>query len=195
MRLWVPIVTLSFGLALAMQTWAAYGQHHAAKPKGPQAKTDAQLIASAMSAAPAAVSRDATIIAVDAEGKLRTLREGRGAFTCVPDDASTPGNDPMCLDRQALEWFKALLAHEKPPEGQVWFAYMLKGGSDASNDDPFATEPPTGKKWVQTGPHVMIGGPGIAKMLDSYPTTADDTRKPYVMFGGTPYEHLMIPVR
>jgi hypothetical protein len=32
-------------------------------------------------------------------------------------------------------------------------------------------------------------------MLDSYPTTADDTRKPYVMFGGTPYEHLMIPVR
>jgi hypothetical protein len=74
-------------------------------------------------------------------------------------------------------------------------AAMLKGGSDASNDDPFATEPPTGKKWVQTGPHVMIGGPGITKMLDTYPTTADDTRKPYVMFGGPPYEHLMMPVR
>ena len=36
---------------------------------------------------------------------------------------------------------------------------MLKGGSDASNDDAFASEPPAGKKWVQTGPHVMIGGP------------------------------------
>jgi hypothetical protein len=83
----------------------------------------------------------------------------------------------------------------KPPEGLVWLAYMLKGGSDASNDDPFASEPPTGKKWVQTGPHVMIGGPGIVKMLDSYPASADDTRKPYVMFGGTPYEHLMVPVR
>jgi hypothetical protein len=41
----------------------------------------------------------------------------------------------------------------------------------------------------------MIGGPGIVKMLDSYPVTADDKRKPYVMFGGTPYEHLVGPVR
>ena len=94
-----------------------------------------------------------------------------------------------------LEWFKALLAHEKPPEGKIWFAYMLKGGSDASNDDPFASEPATGKKWVQTGPHVMVGGPGITKMLDSYSASADDTRRPYIMFGGTPYEHVMLPVQ
>jgi hypothetical protein len=186
--------------ALVLSAFSLYGapavaQHHAAKPKAEKPKSDAELIASALSAAPAAVSKDATIVAVGPDGKLRTLREGRGAFTCVPDDASTPGNDPMCLDRHGMEWLKALLAHEKPPEGLVWLAYMLKGGSDASNDDPFASEPPTGKKWVQTGPHVMIGGPGIVKMLDSYPTTADDTRRPYVMFGGTPYEHLMVPVR
>jgi hypothetical protein len=173
----------------------AVAQHHAAKPKAPKPKTDAQLIASAMSAAPPAISRDATIVAVGADGKLRTLREGTGAFTCVPDDPSTPGVDPMCLDRNGFEWFKALLAHEKPPEGKIWFAYMLKGGSDASNESPFASEPSAGKKWVQTGPHVMVGGPGIVKMLDSYPATADDTRKPYVMFGGTPYEHLMAPVQ
>ena len=182
-----------FGFGLYATT--AVAQHHASKQKAPKPRTDAELITSAMSAAPLAVSKDATIVAAGADGKLRTLREGRGAFTCVPDDPNTPGNDPMCLDRHGMEWFKAWLAHEKPPEGQVWFAYMLKGGSDASNDDPFASEPPPGKKWVQTGPHVMIGGPGIVKMLDSYPATADDTRKPYVMFGGTPYEHLMVPVR
>jgi hypothetical protein len=72
---------------------------------------------------------------------------------------------------------------------------MLTGGSDASNADPYATEPPAGKKWVQTGPHVMIGGLGIAKMLDSYPTSADDTRKPFIMFGGTPYEYLILQVQ
>ena len=186
--------------ALAVSSFCLYSgcavaQHHASKQKAEKAKTDAELIASALSAAPPSVSKDATIMAVGPDGKLRTLREGQGAFTCVPDDPSTPGNDPMCLDRHAMEWFKALLAHEKPPEGLVWLAYMLKGGSDASNNDPFASEPPTGKKWVQTRPHVMIGGPGIVKMLDSYPATADDTRKPYVMFGGTPYEHLMVPVR
>jgi hypothetical protein len=173
----------------------AVAQHHAAKQKAQKPKMDAELIASAMSAAPSAVSKDATIVAVGSDGKLRTLRQGPGAFTCVPDDPNTPGNDPMCLDRNGFEWFKALLAHEKPPEGKIWLAYMLKGGSDASNDDPFASEPATGKKWVQTGPHVMIGGPGITKMLDSYPATADDTRKPYIMFGGTPYEHVMFPVQ
>ena len=187
------IVLVAFGFGLYAATAAA--QHHGATPKTPKPKTDAELIASAMSAAPPVISRDATIVAVGADGKLRTLREGKGAFTCLPDDPSTPGVDPMCLDRNGFEWFKALLAKEKPPEGKIWLAYMLKGGADASNDDPFATEPPTGKKWVQTGPHVMIGGPGVTKMLDSYPTTADDTRKPYMMFGGTPYEHLMMPVR
>ena len=101
----------------------------------------------------------------------------------------------MCLDRNGLDWLKALLAHEKPPEGKIWFVYMLKGGSDASNDDPFASEPAAGKKWVQTGPHVMIGGPGITKMLDSYPATVEDTRRPYIMFGGTPFEHVMLPVQ
>jgi hypothetical protein len=34
---------------------------------------------------------------------------------------------------------------------------MLKGGSDVSNDDPFASEPSTGKNWVQTGPLVTAG--------------------------------------
>jgi hypothetical protein len=40
----------------------------------------------------------------------------------------------------------------------------------------------------------MIGGPGIAKMLGSYPASADDTSKPHIMFGGSPYEYLVLPV-
>jgi hypothetical protein len=189
------IASIAMGIVTAVGLGPALAQHHGSGQKPAKQKTDAELIASAMSAAPAAVARDATIVAVGSDGKLRTLRQGQGTFTCVPDDPNTPGVDPMCLDRHAFEWLKALLAHEKPPEGKIWFAYMLKGGSDASNDDPFASEPPSGKKWVQTGPHVMIGGPGIAKLLDTYPTAADDTRKPYIMFGGTPYEHVMLPVQ
>jgi hypothetical protein len=113
----------------------------------------------------------------------------------MPDDPNTPGHDPMCLDRNGLQWFKSLLAHQSPPEGKIWLGYMLKGSSDASSDDPYATDPPEGKKWVEAGPHVIIGGPGIKKMLDSYPGSADDTSKPYLMFGGTPYEYLVLPVQ
>ena len=195
MRAGIALALIALAFSIGSYSTPAVAQHHATKQKAQKPKTDAELIASAMSAAPSIVSKDATVVAVGSDGKLRTLRQGQGAFTCVPDDPNTPGNDPMCLDRNAFEWFKALLAHEKPPEGKVWLAYMLKGGSDASNDDPFASEPPTGKKWVQTGPHVMIGGPGITKMLDSYPTSGDDTGKPYIMFGGTPYEHVMFPVQ
>src|SRR3546814_7222508 len=39
--------------------------------------TDAQLIASAMRAAPARVAKDATIVATGADGTMRTLRQGR----------------------------------------------------------------------------------------------------------------------
>jgi hypothetical protein len=195
MRYGFAVTLMAFGFMTALAIVPAGAQHHTAKQQAQKPKTDAQLITSAMSAAPAAVSKDAAIVAPGSDGKLRTLRPGQGPFTCIPDDPNTPGTDPMCLDRNGMEWLKALLAHEKPPEGKVWFGYMLKGGSDASNDDPFASEPPAGKKWVQTGPHVMIGGPGITKMLDSYPTTADDTRKPYIMFGGTPFEHIMVPVQ
>ena len=185
------LVTLGLATGLGV---SAVLQRNASAQQAPQAKTDAELIANAMSAAPAAISKDATVVIVDAGGKLQTLRQGQGPFTCIPDDPNTPGHDPMCLDGNGLQWLKALLAREKPPEGKLWFGYMLKGSSDASNDDPYATEPPPGKKWIDAGPHVMIGGPGIAKMLGSYPASADDTSKPHIMFGGSPYEYLVLPV-
>ena len=52
---------------------AAQAQH---KPK-----TDAELINNAMSAGPPSVTRDATIVAMDGD-KVRTLRQGKGEYTC-----------------------------------------------------------------------------------------------------------------
>jgi len=66
--------------------------------------TDAELIANAMSAAPAAVAKEATIMVVDENGQMRVLRQGTGPFTCVPDNPESPGNDPMCVDKAGLEW-------------------------------------------------------------------------------------------
>lgn len=70
---------------------------------------DAALIRSAMSAAPAAVSRDATIIDVSADGKMRTVRKGTNGFTCMPDDPHSPGVDPMCMDQAGMDWLMALM--------------------------------------------------------------------------------------
>jgi hypothetical protein len=73
--------------------------------------------------------------------------------------------------------------------------YMLAGGTDASNTDPYATKPTAANHWIKTGPHVMIVG-GDESFLAQYPKNADpDTSAPYVMWAGTPYQHLMTPVK
>jgi hypothetical protein len=168
---------------------------YAADPSSAVAPTDAQLIASAMSAAPSKVGKAATIMAMDADGKMRTLRKGSNGFTCMPDNPTTPGPDPMCMDKNAMEWVHALLSHATPPAGKVGLMYMIAGGTDASNTDPYAAKPSASNHWIKTGPHVMIVG-ADASFYDGYPKSADpDTASPYVMWAGTPYQHLMAPVK
>lgn len=162
---------------------------------GNEAPTDAQLIANAMRAAPMKVAKGATIVAMTAEGKMRTLREGNNGFTCMPDNPDTPGPDSMCMDRNAMAWVDAYMAHKPPPTGKIGLMYMLAGGTDASNTDPYATKPTVNNHWIRTGPHFMIVG-ADADFYAAYPKGADpDTSAPYVMWAGTPYQHLMAPVK
>ena len=125
-------VTIVSALAFAMNA-------HAADAKKPP--TDQELIKSAESAAPAKVGRGATIVTMEHDGKMRTLRKGTNGFTCMPDNPATPGPDPMCFDKNAADWVMAWVEKKTPPAGKVGFMYMLAGGTDASNTDPYATKP------------------------------------------------------
>ena len=184
------INTIALGAAALACTTALAADAPAGK-----AQTDQQLIKSAMSAAPRKVGAGATIVVAGKDGGMRTLREGSNGYTCMPDNPATPGPDPMCMDRAALDWAGAWMAHKEPAAGKVGFMYMLAGGTDASNTDPYATRPGPDKHWVKTGPHVMLVGADQA-FYDMYPKSADpDTAMPYVMWPGTPYQHLMIPVK
>lgn len=150
-------------------------------------------IESAMAAAPPSIAGDATIVQAAADGSMKTLREGKNGWTCMPDNPATPGHDPMCMDANALKWAQAWMAHKQPPANNVGLMYMLAGGSDASNMDPWGTKPAEGQKWIETGPHVMVVGSDSLNAL--YPSgTNPDTSKPYVMFSGTPYAHVMMPI-
>lgn len=195
-----PIFTvpLAAAIALAPTTFAAFAADPAAPartaPK-PSPAADQKLIRSAMQAAPKKVAAGATIAAMGEDGNLRTLREGANGFTCMPDNPATPGPDPMCMDGAAMDWVHAWIGKTNPPAGKIGFMYMLAGGTDASNTDPYATTPTQANNWIKTGPHVMIVG-ADASFYDMYPKTATpDTSMPYVMWPGTPYQHLMIPVR
>ena len=73
-----------------------------------------------------------------------TLRAGTNGWTCLPDMPTTPGADPMCVDKGGMAWTEAWATHKDPPKGVVGFGYMLMGGSDPDNSDPFAMKPPAG---------------------------------------------------
>jgi hypothetical protein len=171
---------------------SAQGGKQTAAPKVGPVKpptTDAGKIKSALSAAPAAISKDATVMDM---ATMKVLRQGTNGWTCVPDGPS-PGVDPMCLDKNGMEWADAWMHHKDPPKDKMGFGYMLMGGSDASNTDPFAEQPKPGDQWIDTGPHVMVLN--ISDRFAGYPTTSTNTKVPYVMYPNTPYAHLMIPVR
>jgi hypothetical protein len=182
-------------LSLSLATMLAAPGLGFAQATGPQhtpPRTDQEMMENAMSAGPRAVAEGATIVAMNEQGEMRTLREGRNGFTCMPDNPMSPGNDPMCLDKNAMEWAQAWMSRKEPPAGRVGLAYMLAGGSDANNDDPYATTPEPGHQWIDTGPHIMILN--ATDMMEGYPRTAENPRVPYVMWGNTPYAHLMVPV-
>lgn len=151
-------------------------------------------IESAESAAPASIAHKASIVAPDAKGNMQTLRAGNNGWTCMPDTPSTPGPDPMCWDQNAGKWLDAYMGHKPPPESMVGVIYMLAGGSDPGNTDPYAAKPRPGEDWVTTGPHIMIVG--SKEVLSGYPAgVRPNTAAPYVMWAGTPYAHLMVPIR
>ena len=148
-----------------------------------------------MSAAPQSVAKDARILDpfVSGAGDPVELRKGSSEWTCLPDDPSTPANDPVCLDRNAMEWVKAWAARAEPKRAGSGMAYMLRGGGSASNTDPFAKAPKQGESWMKEPPHMMIFPAG---KLDATVYAADErSGKPWIMWAGTPYEHLMVPMR
>ena len=152
------------------------------------ADTEAQ-IESAMAAGPASIAENATIMDVDGE---TVLREGSNGWTCFPDANATPTSDPMCIDETWMGWLEALVAGEEPNTQVVGLAYMLAGGSDASNTDPFAAGPEEGNEWITSPAHVMLIMPGD---IDQTVYTTDPlSGEPFIMWAGTPYEHIMMPV-
>ncbi|MDF2447281.1 MAG: hypothetical protein K0S46_2517 [Moraxellaceae bacterium] len=153
-------------------------------------------ISNAMSAAPPAVSANATIMEfpASADAQSITLRGGNNGWTCFPDNPATPGNDPACFDRQWMAWLDGVLNQRAPVITGPGVAYMLQGGSQASSSDPFATQPAAGQTWMTVPPAILLLSP---QRWDTtlYPTEMGLTAGgPWIMFANTPWEHLVVPV-
>jgi hypothetical protein len=160
-----------------------------AETRAQQTMSDLELMTDLKDSAPQSVVEHATIMNMGADGKMKVVQEGNNGWTCMD-----PGGAPMCADQAAMEWVQAWQQKGRAPQ-KTGFIYMLKGDAGTSNTDPYAKEVTADSNWVKTGPHVMIVG-APKDMMQAYPRDAKaDPTKPYVMWPGTPYEHLMLPVQ
>lgn len=141
----------------------------------------------ALAAAWPGMREDATV--VDWEGNV--LKEGSNGYTCLPTPAMLSGNAPMCFDAEWMKWADAWANKKDYTAETLGISYMLAGDEGASNIDPYAEGPTDDNEWVEEGAHLMILAP--AELLEGFPTDPNNGG-PYVMWKGTPYAHLMVPI-
>ena len=148
----------------------------------------------AMSAAPMSIAQDATILdnTTDANGGDIVLQEGTNSWTCFPDNPGSPGNDPACYDAVWMDVLSASMAGEVPTITTPGFAFMLQGGSYASTTDASAMEPAESEEWVSLAPHMMMILPATVD-ISSF-SSDPHSLSPFIMFPGTPLQHLIVPV-
>ncbi len=151
-----------------------------------------ETISLALSAAPPQMRDGATVVGADGA----VLKEGDNGFICMITPEVPTGNAPMCADETWMPWAAGWLQGEPyEPQNRLGLAYMLAGDTatgGASNTDPDAKGPTAENAWVVEGPHVMLIVPD-AEMLTHI--TDDHTMgTPYVMWRGTPFAHVMMPV-
>lgn len=141
----------------------------------------------AKSAAPASISDKASIMV---DGKM--VVEGSNGWTCMPD--TMPGDGAaMCNDALWMNMMDAVGSKADFVADGIGISYMLQGdrGAGVSNATPFHPDPKNAEDYTETGAHLMIVVPkALLKDISIEPSSGG----PYVMWGKTPYAHIMVPV-
>ncbi len=98
------------------------------------------------------------------------------------------------MDAAWWDFLQAYIAKRDPSYDQVGIAYMMVDDSPVSNTDPFATEKTDDNQWIKgIGPHLMILVPDHSSFENML--TDPHNGGPWVMWSGTPYAHIMIPLK
>ncbi len=161
-----------------------------ARAQVPARHTDpkAAKIARAMRAAGPTISRHATIADIDGT----VLRPGSNGWTCKPGLSATD-RSPICNDSVWVRFWIAYDVKAAFHTDRAGIGYMLAGDAGpGSNTDPFAEKQAPGDVWVREGPHVMVILPDTSQLAGI--STDPNNGGPYVMWAGTPYVHVMVPV-
>ena len=171
------------------------------EPDGPHTSAEWKIWALS-TAAPSFIAAKCTVI--DSDGKT-VLREGTNGWTAMagnPRGMSDPENGwkdpheamPMVMDAQAMKWAMAYMSGTKPELDHDGWMYMLHGdmGEDNTKQLVLKKEDAADGHWIVSGAHLMLMPKDPASLKGQ--TTDFNSGGPYIMFEGTGYDHLMIPL-
>ena len=170
------------------------------EPEGPHTSAEWKIWAYS-TAAPSFIAAECTV--VDTDGTV--LREGTNGWTAMPGNPrgmSDPENGwkapheamPMVMDAQAMKWAMAFMSGKKPELDHDGWMYMLHGdmGEDNTKQLVFNKEDAAEGHWIESGPHIMLMPKDPASLKGQ--TSDFNSGGPYIMFEGTGYDHIMIPL-
>ncbi len=171
------------------------------EPSGPHTSKEWQIWAYS-SAAPSYIAENATIL----DPTMAVLREGNNGWTCLPAnprgmaDSEKGWKDPheampVCADGESMKWMQGYMGGTIPQMDRDGFMWMLHGDMGEDNTKPMVmakSDAEDPNEWIESGPHLMFM-PKDPTTIDGH-TTNFNTGAPYVMWAGSPYRHLMIPV-
>ncbi|MBC8295888.1 MAG: hypothetical protein H8E55_08865 [Pelagibacterales bacterium] len=171
------------------------------EPEGPHTSTEWKVWAYS-TAAPSYIAANCTVLDVDGT----VLREGTNGWTAMaanPRGMADPENGwkdpheamPMVGDGPAMKWAMAYMSGKTPEMDKDGWAWMLHGdmGEDNSKHLVFNKEDAAEGEWIESGAHLMLFPKDPASLEGQ--STDFNSGAPYVMFKGTGYDHLMIPVQ
>ena len=172
------------------------------EPDGSHTSAEWQIWAYSTSA-PENIAKEATVL----DDGMNVLREVTNGWTCLPANPrgmSDPENGwkdaheamPVCADGQSMLWMQAYLSGTKPGADMSsdGYAWMLHGDMGEDNTKPLVLNEADAAEghWIESGPHLMRMPKDPSSLAGL--TTDFNSGAPYVMFAGTDYAHLMIPV-
>jgi len=153
--------------------------------------TDAEKVADALRAAPAFITKDATLLdwPTTPGGEYRVLRKGSSQWTCLPGLPGSPHDEPGCFDQVFLQFIKDSIAGRTPKAQSVGISYMYGGFWVPNKSHAMGS----GNEF-HVGPHIMIIGPD-QKMLRTLNQDGSNG-EPYVNhLSGHSELFLVIPIR
>ena len=175
-------------------------EENSGEPTGPHTSAEWKIWAYS-TAAPSFIASECAVLDVD--GTL--LREGTNGWTAMaanprgmadPENGWKDAHEAMAMvgDAQAMKWAMAYMSGKTPEMDHDGWAWMLHGdmGEDNTKQLVFKKEDATEGHWIESGAHLMLMPKDPSSLKGQ--TTDFNSGAPYIMFEGTGYDHIMIPV-